>query len=637
MAEKSDLPLTQQEQEVVREAYNVLSDAQGNGNKKLESLAWDIRNQIAKNPRKEVALETFWAECKPDEDYDSRRFRAQMKFLTETFYSTTIASGGFAYFIRRHEAQKADELVNVMAVIDTLNRRFDNDISPAILKGLGSIIPITVSREYQPNGDPIVYSDHAAFANTWVPPRIKPSGNGPTKRPAFWQEYLDRLMPKHHECWWISHDGEKVSVPQQDYFEAWLAQRICHPQEENIVSVVLRGNFGTGKGFWLDTIARELVGMANYQPVTTKAWKGDFNGDMFDSVIIHLEETNDTRANTADMLKMLISQDRHRANVKNLPQKFVQRHFAIAISSNYYDPIKIDQHDRRYFVPVWSEHKDGPDGKNQTQVFFAEFSQWLSIRGGFQELRDWFEVVDWSRFNFRMAPDTKAKDEISSKAEPTDSRKTQVLSWLLSQRGQTVAFTATELASANFPMTDIEAQATLRQAGYVSVQRKFAGSKHNIWLPKEHKDTKRLHQTGWTLWRRGGLDIELPEEDPIDDDKMHWHEEEKQLWARVVVGEAVVINEYKHSNIKGQAAAGNLLVNIMRPTSGGTIYGNPEPSTRVRITQEDRDRMCDAYENEHVHKLSGADIQVLKGKVLMCRCKPARCHGDTLARMANDT
>lgn len=175
------------------------------------------------------------------------------------------------------------------------------------------------------------------------------------------------------------------------------------------------------------------------------------------------------------------------------------------------------------------------------------------------------------------------------------------------------------------------------RTGYVSVQRKFAGSKHNIWLPKEHKDTKRLHQTGWTLWRRGGLDIELPEEDPIEDDKLHWHEEEKQLWARVVVGEAVVINEYKHPNIKGQAAADNLLVNIMRPTSGGTIYGNPEHISRVRITQEDRDRMCDAYENEHVHKLSGADIKVLKGKVLMCRCKPARCHGDTLARMANDT
>ena len=331
-------------------------------------------------------------------------------------------------------------------------------------------------------------------------------------------------MPKHHECWWISHDGKKVSVPQQDYFEAWLAQRICHPQEQNIVSVVLRGNFGTGKGFWLDTIARELVGMANYQPVTTKAWKGDFNGDMFDSVIIHLEETNDTRANTAEMLKMLISQDRHRANVKNLPQKFVQRHFAIAISSNYYDPIKIDQHDRRYFVPAWSEHKTGPEGKNETQAFFDRFYQWLRVAGGFQEMRDWFEAVKVDDYNFRMAPDTEAKDEISSKVEPTDSRKTQLLAWLVAQRDRKIAFTATELASANYPMTDIEAQATLRQAGYVSVQRKFAGSKHNIWLPKEHKDTTRLHQAGWTLWRRGGIEIDLPDEDPAEDDTSHWQE-----------------------------------------------------------------------------------------------------------------
>ena len=192
-------------------------------------------------------------------------------------------------------------------------------------------------------------------------------------------------------------------------------------------------------------------------------------------------------------------------------------------------------------------------------------------------------------------------------------------------------------------MTDVDVQQSLRQAGYVSVRRSWkmeGGSKPTyIWVPIEHKDTHHLASKGWTLWQGGGgYELELPDEEKlIEDDKLHWHEEEKQLWARVVAGEAVVINDYKHPNIKGQAAADNLLVNIMRPTSGGTIYGNPEPSTRVRITQEDRDRMCDAYENEHVYKLSGADIQVLKGKVLMCRCKPARCHGDTLARMANDT
>ena len=526
MTQKEDLPLTQQEQDTVREAYNILSNAKRSKDKELETLAWNIRNQIAKNPRKEAALEAFWAECKPEADYDKARIRDQVKYLKENFYSTTTAGGGFAYFIRRHDAQKADELVNVMAVQDTLNRRCNHDISPVVSKGLGFIIPITVSREYQPNESKIIYSDHAAYANTWVPPTIKPRRDkpAPTERPAFWQEYLDRLMPRHHECWWISHDEKKVSVPQQDYFEAWLAQRICRPQEQNIVSVVLRGNFGTGKGFWLDTIARELVGMANYQPVTTKAWKGDFNGDMFDSVIIHLEETNDTRANTADMLKMLISQDRHRANVKNLPHKFVQRHFAIAISSNHHTPIKIDQHDRRYFVPVWSEHKTGPEGKNETQAFFDRFDQWLRFREGFQELRDWFETVKVEDYNFRMAPDTGDKDEISSKVEPSDSRKDQLAMWLIARRDQKICFTSSELARTNYPMRDTEVQEALRQAGYVSVRRKFGVTKpFNLWLPKEQKNAQYLRKNGWSLWHRSGLEMELPEEDQAGDDTSHCH------------------------------------------------------------------------------------------------------------------
>ena len=644
MAQKTQLRLTPTEKARLTEAMNLMYHGEKLGDPTMSKVGDTVYSVFAANEQKIDALAGFEATFEYDENFDTDRFSTQYTFIRKTFYATTGAGGAQMLYVRRHEAQKADEVIYVGAGAAILDSKFDGQLMSCFDTHWYLFAPATVSREYHPNGPILIKDDHALYANTWVPPTIKHiKENNPTERPSFWQQYLDRLMPKEHLCWWLDSNGDRNSVPQQDYFEAWLAQRICKPTSPNNVSVVLRGNFGTGKGFWLDVIARELVGMANYQPVTTKAWKGDFNGDMFDSVIIHLEETNDSRGNTADMLKMLITQDRHRANVKNLPQKFVQRHFAIAISSNYHSPIKIDEHDRRYFVPVWSEHLTGPDGKNETQGFFDDFNQWLCIHGGFQELRDWFEQVKTDDYNFRMAPDSDAKQNISAHSEPSEGRKTQLFVWLQARRTKKMVFTSSELQKHNFPMTDVDVQQSLRQAGYVSVRRSWKMEGRSkptyIWVPIEHKDTHHLASKSWTLWQGGGgYELELPdEEDPVEDDKLHWHEEEKQLWARVVAGEAVVINEYKHPNIKGQAAADSLLVNIMRDTSGGTIYGNPEHISRIRITPADRDRMCDAYENEHVHKLSDADIKVLKGKVLMCRCKPARCHGDTLARMANDT
>ena len=651
MAQKTQLRLTPNEKRSLTEAMNLMYHGEKLGDPTMSSVGDKVYSTFADNPQKIDALAEFEATFEYNENFDTDSFSTQYAFIRKTFYATTGAGGGGVLFVRRHKAQKADELVNFVAGATILENKFGGELMVCFRKYWSSFAPATVSREYHPNGPTLIKDDYALYANTWVPPTIKHSKcNNPTERPSFWQQYLDRLMPKEHLCWWLDRTGDRNSVLQQNYFEAWLAQRVCKPTSPNNVSVVLRGNFGTGKGFWLDTIAHELVGSANYQPVTTKAWKGDFNGDMFDSVIIHLEETNDSRGNTADMLKMLITQDRHRANVKNLPQKFVQRHFAIAISSNYHSPIKIDQHDRRYFVPVWSDHLTGAEGKNETQAFFEDFSHWLKEEGGFQKMRDWLEQVPTADYNFRMAPDSDAKQDISSHSEPSEGRKTQLFAWLQSQRNKEMVFTSSELQKHNYPMTDVDVQQALRQAGYVSVRRSWkmeGGSKPTyLWVPMEQKDTHHLASKGWTLWQGGGgHELGLPDEEgeldeqhsgvdlnrPSEKDSTaaKSYPEEKEMLLQVTGGKAVVANKYRHPKIISWAEAANKLVNIQR----GTVYGNPE--IMQSKSDEERDRVCDVYEYEHVKKLSEHEIKYLKGKVLMCCCKPARCHGDTLALLAN--
>ena len=65
----------------------------------------------------------------------------------------------------------------------------------------------------------------------------------------------------------------------------------------------------------------------------------------------------------------------------------------------------------------------------------------------------------------------------------------------------------------------------------------------------------------------------------------------------------------------------------------GSKWGNPFQMKNK--SEEERDRVCNEYENWFYTTDLINDILELKGKKLGCFCKPARCHGDFLAKMVN--
>ncbi|AFL52877.1 hypothetical protein ABIE78_001232 [Sinorhizobium fredii] len=72
-----------------------------------------------------------------------------------------------------------------------------------------------------------------------------------------------------------------------------------------------------------------------------------------------------------------------------------------------------------------------------------------------------------------------------------------------------------------------------------------------------------------------------------------------------------------------------LVVRIDRQTD----WGNPFRMT----TETDRDLACDRFESYlRANPDLLARIPSLKGKLLLCWCHPRRCHGDTLAAVANE-
>lgn len=66
----------------------------------------------------------------------------------------------------------------------------------------------------------------------------------------------------------------------------------------------------------------------------------------------------------------------------------------------------------------------------------------------------------------------------------------------------------------------------------------------------------------------------------------------------------------------------------------GSPWGNPFPIT----PENDRDDVCDAFLSylENDPELFESVKRELRGKDLVCFCKPLRCHGDDLLRIANE-
>ena len=110
-----------------------------------------------------------------------------------------------------------------------------------------------------------------------------------------------------------------------------------------------------------------------------------------------------------------------------------------------------------------------------------------------------------------------------------------------------------------------------------------------------------------------------------------WSESERERQGLVKKGIAVVANASTDKNLIAWAEAERKAIRIDR----GSKYGNPF----VMKDDGTRDEVCDHYRLHYLaYKPSIlGTITYLKGKVLICHCFPMRCHGDSLADLANES
>ena len=415
-------------------------------------------------------------------------FLEQWQWIKSIFY--TVSSGRDLQIKRLFPDGRPDDFIPSREVHAMLEREFGNKLHPLINDWASYYIPSTAGSIYDPSThDDFVDVHSTVYRNSYRPSQYSQKQVSKT-RPTHWQEYLDRLMPREHNC----TDNQGKTFLQQDYFEAFIAQRLQQPAQPPLIAVLLRGEQGTGKNYWMDNIMRPLLGADNFVAVSLGEIKKQFTSDLYSKLLVHIEEINDTRGNASEKLKKLITEETARTEAKYQNAKVVNKYFGIVASSNVQDPVRIEANDRRYFVPVYSKHKENAD---ETKSFFLRFTDWLETEG-LQELADYFYSLDISGFSFRYPPHTSDKQDITEVSTSAEDKITQAAMEIATHYDRYI-FSVMDV-SRQWHVSKAEAQKALLAAGFVSHKRRWTEGKNTrMWIskkdiPKDNDWSKVNHQ-----------------------------------------------------------------------------------------------------------------------------------------------
>ena len=407
--------------------------------------------------------------------YEPDAIHKQIEFLQTNFYKTTGAGKDQPRFKIFQDGE--DIKTNDQEIRNALARKFPNNLQPLIYQHAVYFVESVTSTRYLPYScEPFVIDDCIKFRNSYRPAHIKPTEKLRI-RPPIWQDYLDRIMPREQLCW---RNGEQAA-PQQIYFEQLLAQRVQSPADPCTVAILLRGDQGTGKNFWCDVLMQALVGKTNHQTLSLSDVKGDFIAGLYKKTLAHIEEINCNRTQTADRLKPLVTQEKAYVRDPYIPKYSAQKYFLLALSTNTYDPIRIERGDRRYFICEYIRHRQS---SQESEEFFNRFAVWLEQQDGYQKMCNWLNSVDIKNVNFRSPPQTDAKIDLTER-ETSAEGNTQLASLELSTTYKEYAFLLKSVQD-TWKLTQPSAITALRNAGFTDVKKRWnSGDPYTLWFQKD--------------------------------------------------------------------------------------------------------------------------------------------------------
>jgi hypothetical protein len=199
----------------------------------------------------------------------------------------------------------------------------------------------------------------------------------------------------------------------QQWITAWCAYPLQNLGKKMAAYLLMFGPSGTGKNLFFKPFHSIYGG--NAVILDTDAMKSQFTSFYAQRQFVHADELVRARGEedaVSQRVKAMVTQEKIKVNKKGQPEYDVDNHLNLAITSNYWDCIKLDADDRRACVIRWGP---GAVDRRGDQAYWQRYVRWAESGWGPAALYHYLLNLDISWFDpSAWAPHTVWKQEVKA-------------------------------------------------------------------------------------------------------------------------------------------------------------------------------------------------------------------------------
>ena len=206
-----------------------------------------------------------------------------------------------------------------------------------------------------------------------------------------------------------------------NYLIQWLARTIL-PGEKNTTAAVIVGKMGTGKSI-IGDLVQSILGRNLSTCISGRddPIVGRFNSEFYRKKFVILEEVfpeAKTFNRYANAMKNLITSKQLRIKGENDKPFMTNSMLNFLILSNDHNPVKMESHDRRYFVLETSDEFISKS-KDEKEAYYGPLINSIESMDDCQAFYNHIADVFDPEFNMRSIPETARKTENILESQPS--------------------------------------------------------------------------------------------------------------------------------------------------------------------------------------------------------------------------
>lgn len=333
----------------------------------------------------------FCADCKYGDRIKTPMMLKRPEYALAAEYAYSIDALEFFHH-KTHRRLRKEQFSDLHACVTRRNAASGVLQSPNLIRAAGY--------DYRPGSPTILTSGAETRINLWVNDGVAAQVGDPTP-------FLDHI---------------RYLVPDQgarDHLLQWLAFTVQRPAERVKHALILSGKQGTGKSY-MARVLKLLHGRSNVHEVSVDELHGQFTGWLEGKQIILIEELMaQGRLELANKLKPILTQEVIRINEKHKVVYQIRNLASFFCTTNYDDPIYIEEGDRRWWFYRSPAEPLAPS-------YYSDLEQWTVQNAGV--IKSHLMALDISGFNPNAAPPiTKDKQRLVRASLPP-------VEWFLKER-----------------------------------------------------------------------------------------------------------------------------------------------------------------------------------------------------------